>query len=701
MRAVATVAVVAIMAVAVALILPPGGASAGGGGASALAFVGRFHILALHLPIGALVAAVSVEGWATIRGARARVQTAAALDALVPFLFGTAAVAFVLGVLLAREGGHPAHLLALHRGTTLAALVTCASASIAWVWARDGQAPAGFRAGFRALLALTAVLMSAGAHFGGSLTHGESFLVEAAPAGLRALLGGGGRGRGNARSEGPNEAAASPVVSPGAAAASDPKVLADVIVPLLREHCLDCHGEKKSKGRLRLDSLDAIRAGGKHGPVMVPGDGAKSALVSRMRLPESDDERMPPSDRKAPPPEMADLLALWIDRGASPELRVKDLVVPEGPRRLLERALTPGASAPAPGPLAPPPPEAVSPPPEAISPSPRADEAGAPQRDRLATTGLAQAGVAPVFASHVLPLLDRRCGTCHARGKSKGGLRTDSLAALATGGDSGPAVMPGSPGTGTLLARLRLPLDEKEHMPPRSHPQLAPGELALLTWWVGQGAPERSATVPTFASAPAAAKASPAADVATNAPSTPSAMTGARLFREVVAPMLAKRCGACHAGAEPSSGTRFDDASLLLTKGHVLPGHADASPLVQRVRLPAKDPDHMPPTDSPQPTAAEIAALGAWIDGGAKLEDDPATSTPTSTPTAAAALAPAPATPTPADPSAPRAAAALRVAPGSAGGCGACATVATPRAPQDLAAIACAGLALGSAVARR
>jgi hypothetical protein len=175
-------------------------------------------------------------------------------------------------------------------------------------------------------------------------------------------------------------------------------------------------------------------------------------------------------------------------------------------------------------------------------------------------------------------------------------------------------------------------------------------------------------------------------------------MTGARLFREVVAPMLAKRCGACHAGADPSSGTRFDDASLLLTKGHVLPGHADTSPIVQRVRLPAEDPDHMPPTDSPQPTAAEISALGAWIQGGAQLEDDPAAD---AAPVASAAAAVPPEDPRGPLAEVPRAAAALRVPPGAAGGCGACATGTTPQAPRDAAGLAAAGIAVGAALTRR
>ena len=41
--------------------------------------------------------------------------------------------------------------------------------------------------------------------------------------------------------------------------------------PLLAEKCYSCHGEKKQKGGLRLDSIEAILKGGESGPAVVPG----------------------------------------------------------------------------------------------------------------------------------------------------------------------------------------------------------------------------------------------------------------------------------------------------------------------------------------------------------------------------------------------------------------------------------------------
>ena len=52
------------------------------------------------------------------------------------------------------------------------------------------------------------------------------------------------------------------------------------IQPLLRKRCLGCHGEKKQKGKLRLDLLSSILRGGESGePALVRGDSSASHMV--------------------------------------------------------------------------------------------------------------------------------------------------------------------------------------------------------------------------------------------------------------------------------------------------------------------------------------------------------------------------------------------------------------------------------------
>ena len=55
------------------------------------------------------------------------------------------------------------------------------------------------------------------------------------------------------------------------------------IRPLLAEHCLQCHGAKDTKAGLRLDSAEGLRAGGKDGPVVVPGKPGESLLLRAVK----------------------------------------------------------------------------------------------------------------------------------------------------------------------------------------------------------------------------------------------------------------------------------------------------------------------------------------------------------------------------------------------------------------------------------
>src|SRR5262245_30512535 len=51
------------------------------------------------------------------------------------------------------------------------------------------------------------------------------------------------------------------------------------IKPIFAASCFNCHGERRQRGDLRLDSLEAALKGGEDGKVIIPGDSAKSALI--------------------------------------------------------------------------------------------------------------------------------------------------------------------------------------------------------------------------------------------------------------------------------------------------------------------------------------------------------------------------------------------------------------------------------------
>ena len=87
--------------------------------------------------------------------------------------------------------------------------------------------------------------------------------------------------------------------------------------PLLARHCLGCHGDKKQRGGLRLDSREHVLKGGASGIAVVEGDALKSRLFKAVRGPdprqEAEIEPMPPRG-KLSAKEIA-ILETWIQRG--------------------------------------------------------------------------------------------------------------------------------------------------------------------------------------------------------------------------------------------------------------------------------------------------------------------------------------------------------------------------------------------------
>ncbi|MBI5800543.1 MAG: PSD1 domain-containing protein [Verrucomicrobia bacterium] len=84
------------------------------------------------------------------------------------------------------------------------------------------------------------------------------------------------------------------------------------IRPLLAEHCHECHGGKKAKGGLRLDSRDGWAKGGDSGPAILPGKPDDSLLIKGVR--HWDKEfKMP--EKPLAPAQVADLVE-WVKLGA-------------------------------------------------------------------------------------------------------------------------------------------------------------------------------------------------------------------------------------------------------------------------------------------------------------------------------------------------------------------------------------------------
>ena len=97
------------------------------------------------------------------------------------------------------------------------------------------------------------------------------------------------------------------------------------------------------------------------------------------------------------------------------------------------------------------------------------------------------------FETEIRPLLARRCYECHGEKKSKSGLRLDSAARFAQGGDSGALIVAGAPEKSLLLQVIRR-TDPDLQMPPDD--PLPAAEVARLEQWVAMGAPWPASVAP-------------------------------------------------------------------------------------------------------------------------------------------------------------------------------------------------------------
>lgn len=107
------------------------------------------------------------------------------------------------------------------------------------------------------------------------------------------------------------------VMGVGAAHAGDEVDFTRDILPVFREACVECHGAEKQKGKLRMDTREALLKGGEDGKVIEPGNAEKSDLLRRITLPEDDDDVMPPKGKAMHlTPVQVERVKKWIIAGA-------------------------------------------------------------------------------------------------------------------------------------------------------------------------------------------------------------------------------------------------------------------------------------------------------------------------------------------------------------------------------------------------
>ncbi|WP_266362931.1 c-type cytochrome domain-containing protein [Tellurirhabdus rosea] len=277
-----------------------------------LLFFGRFHPLIVHLPIGFLM----VAGLLELGRLTGRISfSASTLTAILFWSAVSATVACVFGYFLSLGGGYEAELLEEHQWQGIGV------AAFAWVaWAvksdRFSEKIPFSSALYVPALALSLLLLMVAGHHGGSLTHGTDYLTQYTPEPIRTLAGIPPREE--------DVLALKPIEN-----VNEALVYEQIVNPILKTRCVQCHNPQKAKGDLRMDTPEMLRKGGEEGPIFVPGKADESEMLKRCLLPLEDDDHMPPKGKTQLTENQLALLRWWINEGAPFDKKVAQLKVDE------------------------------------------------------------------------------------------------------------------------------------------------------------------------------------------------------------------------------------------------------------------------------------------------------------------------------------------------------------------------------------
>lgn len=275
-----------VLITALIVFLPPEGKQ----GAEWVQFIGRFHLLIIHFPIALILLVPVLE----IAG---RFERFSFLHLSSGFVLGLATMAAIvaafLGWCLARTGGYSGSLVTQHMWGGISLTFIC---WVCWVLRGSISEPNAEKY-YAAALTVGVLLVSWTGYRGGQLSQGEEHLTEYMPSLLRHAIG-------------------LPDNVPLVPAAADSFYTLRV-QPIFAERCVNCHGPKKQKSGLRLDSYGWLMRGGKHGVVVKAGNPHGSDLFRRVTLSPEQDDFMPKEKRQPLAADQLKIVEFWIGAGAS------------------------------------------------------------------------------------------------------------------------------------------------------------------------------------------------------------------------------------------------------------------------------------------------------------------------------------------------------------------------------------------------
>ena len=302
---------------------------------------GPFHMVLLHLPIGALTAIWFLEFLLEKNDDKHKNQATGLLHLLLLISCG---LTVVLG-LSYEEFGQYGDEIEQHEFWGLI-FAGCIVATYLCYWIHRKLGKRSSKLFYMLALLAATITMVITAHQGGELVHGKGFLSKPfqeekrqaiAPAPFADESSKENTDQARIVTQPTSTSALNapmvdaingadridPITAPIAALEQTPQVadpriaLFETSQAIFERNCYKCHGATKQKGGYRLDEQHSINLGGKSKlPAIVPGNVEQSELMYRMLLPHDDDDAMPPEEKDTVSPKDIDLVRQWIEAGA-------------------------------------------------------------------------------------------------------------------------------------------------------------------------------------------------------------------------------------------------------------------------------------------------------------------------------------------------------------------------------------------------
>ncbi|MCK5371148.1 MAG: hypothetical protein KAQ62_21455, partial [Cyclobacteriaceae bacterium] len=244
-----------------------------------LEYFGRFHPLAVHLPIG-ILAVFLVIGFFT---SRQKILDTIQIIRLVLLVSALSATASSLsGYLLSISESYDQEMVSTHKWFGIFLTI------INWIiYFKINYLLNTSIWNYRVFLGVVLLSITITGHLGGSLTHGSDFINPPPP----------------------NQWFSAKAIQKKNITMNSTAFEAASII--LENKCYVCHGKNKQKGELRLDTKEAILEGGENGKI-ISDHAANSLIIKKLRLPLDHEDHMPPKEKK----QLSDLelsyLTWWI-----------------------------------------------------------------------------------------------------------------------------------------------------------------------------------------------------------------------------------------------------------------------------------------------------------------------------------------------------------------------------------------------------